>query len=453
MTFLRTSATGLAALAHAGSLTALLSEQMLFHTGRLPSRAEVTSWERSLPVLAGDLVEAGLGSVEVLVDYQLPLTSKRADVVLAGAHPRTGKTSFVVVELKQWSRALRSEDNQELVLVDGFPRGPLLHPVAQVRGYCEYLLDFNKALHGLGDLVTGAAYLHDATDESAVADLFAYPQDSHGRLFTGGRRAEFLNFLRERLSGEMSTTSFADLLLSGAAGPSKNLLALAVDEVQWREQFGLPGNQLRIVSIQANSVEGFFEACSQSHRFFYIASLEAYNWMCLIKEFEALINSTQASESQLQDFFERNPDFLRGNMYESIYPHVMLRRGEAGPLIPDFVLKPHNENALCDLLELKRPTARLVVGQRNRKRLSSALLEASAQLREYRDYFELPGNRKAIEEIYGLRFFRPRMTVVIGKRSDYFAYDLRKAEGDVPHLTITTYDDLLDRARSRLRRA
>jgi hypothetical protein len=171
----------------------------------------------------------------------------------------------------------------------------------------------------------------------------------------------------------------------------------------------------------------------------------------LIQELEELINSSTITEHQLQTFFERNPEFLCGDTYESARPHIVLQRPHEGPLIPDFALKPNNANALCDLLELKLPTAKLLTGKDNRKRLSAALLEACAQLREYRDFFEQDRNRREIDEVYGLRFFRPRMMVVIGKRSEYLASDLRKAEGDVPQLLITTYDDLLDRARSRLR--
>ena len=70
-------------------------------------------------------------------------------------------------------------------------------------------------------------------------------------------------------------------------------------------------------------------------------------------------------------------------------------------------------------------------------------MEACAQLREYRDYFELEQNGEAVEEAYGLRFFRPNMMVVIGKRSDYLPVDLQKAAGDIAQLSITTYDDLL----------
>ena len=57
VTLLRYSAAGYAARASEGSLAELLLEQMLYRTGRRPSPSEVVSWERSLPVLADDLVE------------------------------------------------------------------------------------------------------------------------------------------------------------------------------------------------------------------------------------------------------------------------------------------------------------------------------------------------------------------------------------------------------------
>lgn len=75
-----------------GSLVPLLSEQYRHHLGRSAPPAEIRSWERSLDVLSHDLVEAGLHGVEVLIEYQLPLTSKRADVILCGTHPRRNPT-------------------------------------------------------------------------------------------------------------------------------------------------------------------------------------------------------------------------------------------------------------------------------------------------------------------------------------------------------------------------
>lgn len=51
--------------------------------GRLED-AEIRSWHNSLPALAHVLDEAGLQHVEVLIEYQLALSSLRADMVLAG---------------------------------------------------------------------------------------------------------------------------------------------------------------------------------------------------------------------------------------------------------------------------------------------------------------------------------------------------------------------------------
>jgi uncharacterized protein len=163
--------------------------------------------------------------------------------------------SYVVVELKQWSRAHHWENDSELVLIDGYPNDPRLHPVAQVRGYCTYLLDFNKTLNDLDDPVAGAAYLHNATGGPSVADLLVYPQDILGQLFTGGRRGDFLTFLGERLSPDVSGAPFADLLLSSAVAPSKQLLRMAADEIQRQEQFVLLGNQKLAYSLVLHEVE------------------------------------------------------------------------------------------------------------------------------------------------------------------------------------------------------
>lgn len=255
VTLFRHSVAGFAGLALEGTLPMRLQEQMVHHTGRRASPSEVVSWGRSLPVLAHDLLQAGLDSVEVLVEYRLPLTSKRADVVLAGAHPRTGAPSYVVVELKQWSHAHRWDGDPELVLVDGYPRDPRLHPVVQVSGYCSYLADFTKALHDMDDPLAGAAYLHNATGDSAVGDLFTYPQTRLGRMFTGARRGDLVEFLRDRLDPKVPGAPYADALLSSAVAPSRQLLVVAAEEVQRRKQFTLLAGQRLAYSIVLHELE------------------------------------------------------------------------------------------------------------------------------------------------------------------------------------------------------
>ena len=123
-----------------------LAEQMTFQIGRRASPAECRSWERSLPALAADLREAGLGDVEVLVEYQLPLTSKRADVVLAGRHPRTRRP---VVRRRRAQavdagRAVRGRAPSSSSSSTLRTRGRSCTRSPQVRGYCEYLLGLHS---------------------------------------------------------------------------------------------------------------------------------------------------------------------------------------------------------------------------------------------------------------------------------------------------------------------
>lgn len=255
MTLVRYSASTCASLSTNSSLAEMLLEQMLHRTGHRPAPAEVRSWQRSLPSLTDVLLEAGLGNVEMLLEYQLPLTSKRADAVLAGRNPQTGTPSYVVVELKQWSAAAPWEGDPELVIVDGLGRNPRLHPVAQVQSYCSYLTDFASTLNGSGEAVAGAAYLHNANDEHAIEGLFEYGQSQHGRLFTGARRGDFIDFLRSRLDPSVSGASYADRLSSSAIAPSKQLLAVAADEVQRRKQFVLLAEQQLAYALVLHEVE------------------------------------------------------------------------------------------------------------------------------------------------------------------------------------------------------
>ncbi|GAA0977732.1 DUF2075 domain-containing protein [Acrocarpospora macrocephala] len=241
MTALRLSVENLLASPNEAALAAAIAEHLRMTTGRGPSPAEVRSWQRSLPALARDLADAGLDKVEMLVEYKLPLTSRRADVVLAGVHPRTGADSYVVVELKQWSRAEPSELGEHLVIVEGVPGGEKLNPAEQVRRYCEYMRDFLGVFKDRPDALHGAAYLHNAMDLD-IDGLADQVRDEHSRLFTKQRRGDFLRYLAERLSGK-SGADAADRLLHSAVAPSKQLMTYAAKEIRDREQFTLLDEQ------------------------------------------------------------------------------------------------------------------------------------------------------------------------------------------------------------------
>ena len=252
VTAFRVSAAGLAGSPMERQLAGIIADHLRATTGWSPSESERKSWQRSLPVLAQDLIEAGLGSIEMLIEYQLPLTSKRADVVLAGVDGRTGGDAFVVVELKQWSQAELYEGSERLVLVPGMHR-EVTHPLIQVQGYCDYISDFVASLRGDDSAVRGVAYLHNAVDVD-VEDLFDLSASERTRLFTKSRRGAFLDYLRAQFAA-VPGAGAADRLLASATRPSKQLMKLAASEIKDREQFVLLDEQRHAYELVLHAVE------------------------------------------------------------------------------------------------------------------------------------------------------------------------------------------------------
>ncbi|WP_059010924.1 DUF2075 domain-containing protein [Streptomyces specialis] len=233
------------------SLVERLAQRYHSVLAKEPSVGERRAWTESLPALGEVLCDAGLDEVEVLIEQRLPLSSLRADAVLAGSHPATGRPSYVVVELKQWSEARLVPDAEDLCLVAKMGNRPLLHPVAQVRRYCEYLQDFTSLLSDEQDVVAGVAYLHNTTDQH-IDELFRLP-DAKAQLFTKTTCGEFKRYLQTRLS-PLDGSLEADALLESPVAPGRQLMRVAADEIIHGGEFLLLDEQQVAVSLVKRAV-------------------------------------------------------------------------------------------------------------------------------------------------------------------------------------------------------
>jgi tetratricopeptide (TPR) repeat protein len=167
-----------------------------------------------------------------------------------------------------------------------------------------------------------------------------------------------------------------------------------------------------------------------------------------IAELETLINRG-ALERDFQSFFEEHPNFLLAlGDYVRLHPQLVLHEEDGGKLIPDFFLEKLN-SSYVDICDLKRPTMELMRRQARRDRFRDGVMEAVAQVKRYRDWFDDPANRRAFEQRFGLNGFRPRVVVVVGRASSFYAeVDRRRAEETLPDFVrLATYDDIVARAR------
>jgi len=238
---LRETANRVKEMALSKTLVEKLSAQMLFQMGNSPSPAEKRSWENSLVEISELLIQCDLGDVVLLVEYQLPYSSKRVDVLALGSDPKTGQPTIIAIELKQWTNASLIEGALDTLKIDSYGNTPILHPAVQVSRYCEYLSDFNRYVSDENTNLFGIAYLHNWINANNPALDLIQPT-SHGMLFTANQKNRLREFLIARISSKFSEQITDDFLNSKIA-PTKQLMQLAADEVKNREQFRLLDEQ------------------------------------------------------------------------------------------------------------------------------------------------------------------------------------------------------------------
>ena len=257
MALIRGNVTDLLTEADSGHLHTRLREQFGYVVGNRAGLSEVNSWQNSLPVLFRDLMDAGLGEVEVLLEHQLPHSKMRIDVVLCGiasadsARPASSSWSSSSGHGRGrcWNRSLPCRGS-----------GMHLHPAEQVRGYCQYFIDHTPALAVSTTGGAGLAYLHNARRADVAGGRVNEP---YGRLFTMDDRAEAGRpsafRARGRRHAAIANRDAGDEFLGFEHRPTKPFLGPCAAELQDREQFVLLDEQkvaYEFVLEQCVTIEG-----------------------------------------------------------------------------------------------------------------------------------------------------------------------------------------------------
>jgi hypothetical protein len=169
-----------------------------------PSPGEMNSWRNSLRAMRDVLDIAALHDHGILLEYQLPLSSRRIDCMVCG---RDGDKvdNAVIVELKQWERCEPAEADKLVNSWVGGSRRDVLHPSVQVGQYRQYLEDTHAAFHEEPNVVqlSACSYLHNYladTTDPLLAPKFADVLSSNPLFDSDG--AESLGmYLSARLVG------------------------------------------------------------------------------------------------------------------------------------------------------------------------------------------------------------------------------------------------------------
>jgi len=210
-----------------------------------PPPAEINSWRNSLRSMSQVLQYTNLVDHGVILEYQLPLTSKRLDCMITG-RDYNNRDNAVIVELKQWENCEETDGANEVQTWVGGAKRELLHPSVQVGQYATYLQDMHDAFYEESPILLNAcAYLHNYSfnekdvllDDKFNEVLNKYPIFSE----------DDVDIFKEYLIKKLKAGHGIDVLRrveKGKYRPSKKLMNHVANVIKGKPQYILLDEQL-----------------------------------------------------------------------------------------------------------------------------------------------------------------------------------------------------------------
>lgn len=227
-----------------------------------PSPGEINSWRNSLRAISQVFQYSNLMDHGVILEYQLPLTSKRLDCIVSGKDVEN-KDNAVIIELKQWDKCEEASGENEVLTWVGGSKREVLHPSVQVGQYKMYLEDTHTAFNSSSNpiILNACTYLHNYNYYSAdviFSDKFKDAIDSYP-LFTADDVNKLKNYLVNKLkNGE--GISVLKRIEESKYRPSKKLMDHVGNIIKGKSEYVLLDDQLLVYDkIFSITKEGFHD--------------------------------------------------------------------------------------------------------------------------------------------------------------------------------------------------
>ena len=198
---------------------------------RRPAKSEYASWEQSLAAMASVAGEAATDDIGVLVEYHLPLSERRIDVMFFGR--RNDRTpGSLLVELKRWTDVSLEDKWARNVMTGGVEH---VHPSEQALDYSAYLRDVHSAYADTGFGIQPCAYCHEMREVKGrpLRDPRFASLLSRSPLFLSGDAKPLAEALNHEV-GRGDGVSLMNQVRSGGFRPSKGIVQ-SVEEVLSQE--------------------------------------------------------------------------------------------------------------------------------------------------------------------------------------------------------------------------
>lgn len=213
---------------------------------RFPPEPEYRSWQQSLNFLNNAFTYSDLTNNKIIVEYELPYSTRRIDVLVFGKN-NENKDTVVLMELKQWSNEhVYDCENEGNIVVDFFGKRERPHPSLQVEGYHFDLQDFLLIFNNDNPVqLNSCAYCHNYSKQKE--NILSLPKFHKFTkvfpLFLKEDVRELGLYLQERLKNSDGLEIF-NRFLTSPIRPSKKLLDHTGDMINKQQVFTLIDDQI-----------------------------------------------------------------------------------------------------------------------------------------------------------------------------------------------------------------
>jgi uncharacterized protein len=210
--------------------------------------SEYRAWQQSLNFLKNSFEYSGLSDNRIIIEFELPYSTRRIDVLLFGTDHRKSD-SVVLMELKQWSNDNVEDCTSEgnIVVDYGRFKKEQAHPSLQVQGYHYDLKDFLTIFNEKPEIALGScAYCHNYSRNGENPVLF-FPkfrkETEEFPVFAKEDIQALGAYLKERLSEGNGFEVFGRFVMSPIR-PSRRLLDHTSEMINKQQMFNLIDDQI-----------------------------------------------------------------------------------------------------------------------------------------------------------------------------------------------------------------
>ena len=221
----------------------------------------MNSWRNSLRAVSQVFQYANLDDQGIILEYQLPLTSKRLDCLICGKNV-AAEDNAVIIELKQWDKCEEASGENEVITWVGGKR-EVLHPSVQVGQYKMYLQDTHTAFYEEKNpiVLNACSYLHNYnfySEDVLFSEKFKVTLEKYP-LFTADNVNELKNFLTVKLNGGEGVDVLKRIEES-IYRPSKKLMDHVGNIIKGKKEYMLLDEQQVVYDkVLSSAREGFHD--------------------------------------------------------------------------------------------------------------------------------------------------------------------------------------------------